>query len=154
PPVGWPRWQVSWLAGQYLRSSLPSFPVADADDRLAAYSCGGSHGFGQQADPCSLLPPRLSPGNQHPPRILSAPEVVKAATTQDHGALRPGNTWMIARLGPRAGDPAGPLNSGPLGRARLSEIGCDDRGFLALCLERRSDDLRRAFGARPPRAQL
>src|SRR5262249_33516031 len=37
PPVGRPRWQVSWLAGQYLRSSLPSFPVADADDRLAAY---------------------------------------------------------------------------------------------------------------------
>ncbi len=26
------RWQVSWLAGRCLSSSLPSFPVADADE--------------------------------------------------------------------------------------------------------------------------
>jgi len=25
PPVGWLRWQVSWLAGRYLR---PAFPVS------------------------------------------------------------------------------------------------------------------------------
>ncbi len=40
------RRSVSWLAGRCLGSSLPSCPVASADARLAAHSCGGSHGFG------------------------------------------------------------------------------------------------------------
>jgi len=31
PPVGWLCWQVSWLAGRCLASSLPSFPVAVSD---------------------------------------------------------------------------------------------------------------------------
>jgi len=45
PPVGWPRWQVSWLAGRCpVASSLPGFPVA-VRRGLAAHSCGGSHGL-------------------------------------------------------------------------------------------------------------
>src|SRR5262245_8027090 len=47
PSTGW----VTALAGLLARGSqprwsgLPSFPVAVLDLRLAAYSCGGSHGF-------------------------------------------------------------------------------------------------------------
>jgi hypothetical protein len=40
------RWQVSWLAGPRLIADLPGFPVVTIGSRLAAYSCGGSHGFG------------------------------------------------------------------------------------------------------------
>jgi hypothetical protein len=47
PSTGW----VTVLAGLLARGSLPwwsglpSFPVADSDLRLAAHSCGGSHGL-------------------------------------------------------------------------------------------------------------
>jgi len=46
PPTGW----VTVLAGLLARGSLPhaglpSFPVAVTDVRLAADSCGGSHGL-------------------------------------------------------------------------------------------------------------
>jgi len=47
PSTGW----VTVLAGLLARgslplwSSLPSFPVAVVDLKLAAHSCGGSHGF-------------------------------------------------------------------------------------------------------------
>src|SRR5690242_18686721 len=47
PSTGW----VTALAGLLARrswhywSGLPSFPVADLDLRLAAHSCGGSHGL-------------------------------------------------------------------------------------------------------------
>ena len=49
PSTGW----VTALAGLLARGSLPcwsglpSFPVADLDLRLAAHSCGGSHGLPQ-----------------------------------------------------------------------------------------------------------
>src|SRR6516164_7880306 len=55
------RWQVSWLADPCLAppSRLPSGIIGA---RLAAYSCGGSHGIGpmpprRRASPCSLLIP-------------------------------------------------------------------------------------------------
>ena len=50
--------QVSWLAGQ---CCCPAFPktfsgLSDfVGQRLAAYSCGGSSGFGFSAAPASLL---------------------------------------------------------------------------------------------------
>src|SRR5262245_36672308 len=43
------RRQVSWLAGPCFSSTFPEQPCAPVADRvkLAAYSCGGSRGFGQ-----------------------------------------------------------------------------------------------------------
>ncbi len=57
------RRQVSWLAGRRL---APTFPVSQWSVngvRLAAYSCGGSHGLGPfwvVPIPCSLLIPWIS----------------------------------------------------------------------------------------------
>ena len=76
PSTGW----VTALAGLLARGSLPcwsglpSFPVADLDLRLAAHSCGGSHGLlhiqkllmrSNEKSPCSLFRPRSDSGNQH-----------------------------------------------------------------------------------------
>jgi len=47
PSTGWVTALAGLLARGSLpcRSGLPSFPVAVLDLRLAAHSCGGSHGF-------------------------------------------------------------------------------------------------------------
>ena len=47
PSTGWVTVLAGLLARGSLpcRSGLPSFPVAVSDLRLAAHSCGGSHGF-------------------------------------------------------------------------------------------------------------
>ena len=70
-------------------SSLPSFPVADADDRLAAYSCGGSHGLRlkPQPCPCSLLPPRREPGNQRGDSISCKALAVKPTRDDDRTSV-------------------------------------------------------------------
>lgn len=49
------RWQVSWLTALLrLQPGLPGFPVARIGGRLAAYSCGDSHGL----DPVIRFAPR------------------------------------------------------------------------------------------------
>ena len=75
--------QVSWLAGLMLLSGLPeAYGLSDFDgQRLAAYSCGGSSGFGffgRTGFPLSSGKKALSPENhdgltyrQHRARVNS-----------------------------------------------------------------------------------
>ena len=85
PPTGW----VTALAGLLARGSspasgLPGFPVAMNGRRFAAYSCGGSHGFGPKwAVPRSLLPLRTN-------RRTSAAGMIPfcSRASQDHGVVR------------------------------------------------------------------
>ena len=71
-PVDAPHRLGDALAGSsWLRGSLPSYAFTVSQwplriERLAAHSCGGSHGLtATRGFPCSLLPPRLAPENQH-----------------------------------------------------------------------------------------
>jgi hypothetical protein len=66
PSTGWVTALAGLLARGSLpcRSGLPSFPVAVLDLRLAAHSCGGSHGFLENSNAriCRVRVPSFVPG--------------------------------------------------------------------------------------------
>ena len=100
------RWQVSWLAGLCLAppSRLPSGVIGA---RLAAYSCGGSHGIGvarceddgltvfpfdPRREPSPTMVPRFKPTRQYQsPRFT----VFAIGALEGHARL-----WQICRAEP------------------------------------------------------
>ena len=99
------RRQVSWLAGLRRLPDLPGFPVVRVGSKLAAHSCGGSHGIrakrGAHRVPFHPIEQRL----REPPTIATLGQtgrIVNCGTIPRNGAVAVDKNadWLVTLVRP------------------------------------------------------
>ena len=98
PPTGWVTVLAGLLAhGSSLAPGLPSFPVAIADAGSPLTVAGAATDICWCKLPCSLLPPRLSPGNQHGRNITWARARSQGVQSQKR-LNNPQKRWLLHQI--------------------------------------------------------